>query len=141
MLESVFNKVAGFQACNFVKSGLHHRCYLVKFAKFLITLFFTEYLFTVTASVCSENLGKILVRNNSHVGRQHGNSHESHVGRQQLYRELHCRHSRGNFSKLNPLVSVAFMASLKFFELYHICAALSTIVKINNALILSFQNV
>ena len=65
MLESVFNKVAGLQACKFVKKRLQHRCYLVKFAKFLRTLFFTEHLFTVTASVCFENLGKILVRNSS----------------------------------------------------------------------------
>ena len=65
MLESVFNKVAGLQAYNFVKKRLQHRCYLVKFAKFLRTLFFTEHLFTVTASVCFENLGKILVRNSS----------------------------------------------------------------------------
>ena len=42
---------------------LQRRC-LVKSAKFLRTLFFTEHLFTVTASVCSGNLGKILVRNN-----------------------------------------------------------------------------
>ena len=52
------------QACNFFKKRLQNRCYLMKLAKFLITLFFTEHLFTVTASVCSENLGKILVRNN-----------------------------------------------------------------------------
>ena len=64
MLESVFNKVAGLQVCNFVKKGLQHRCYVVKFAKLRI-LFFTEHLFTVTASVCFENLGKILVRNSS----------------------------------------------------------------------------
>ena len=60
--ESVFNKVAGLQACNFVKKRLQHRCYLVKFSKFLRTLFFTEHLLTVTVSVCSENLAKIIVR-------------------------------------------------------------------------------
>ena len=58
------------KACNFVKKRVQHRCYLVKFAKYLRTLFFTEYFFTVPTSVCSESLGKILVRNNkSHVGR------------------------------------------------------------------------
>ena len=61
MLESVFNKVAGLQVSSFVEKRLQHRCYLVKF---LSTLFFTEHLLTVTASVFSENLGKILVRNN-----------------------------------------------------------------------------
>ena len=67
VLESVLNKVfffAGLQTCNFVKKRLQRRCCLVKFAKFLRTLFFTEHLFTVTASVRSENLEKILVRNN-----------------------------------------------------------------------------
>ena len=64
MLESVFNKVTGLQACNFVKKRFQYRCYYLKFAKFSRILFFTEHLFTVTASVCSENLGKILVRNN-----------------------------------------------------------------------------
>ena len=37
---------------------------------------------------------------------------KSHVGRQQLYRELHCRHPRGNFLKLiKQAVSVAFMGT------------------------------
>ena len=64
VLESVFNKVADLQAFKFVKKRLQHSSYLVKFAKILRALLFTEHLFTVTASVCSENLGKILVRNN-----------------------------------------------------------------------------
>ena len=51
-----FNKVAGLRACNFVKKKLKHRRYYVKFANFSRTLFFTEHLFIVTASVCSENL-------------------------------------------------------------------------------------
>ena len=88
VVQSVFNKVAGLQAYNFVKKRLQHRCYLAKFAKFLRTLFFTEHLFTVTASVSpGENFSPQQLR-------------KSHVGRQQLYRELHCRHSCGNFSKL-----------------------------------------
>ena len=39
MLESVFNKVAGLQACNFIKKRLQHRCFPVKFVKFLRTPF------------------------------------------------------------------------------------------------------
>ena len=35
MLESVFNKVAGLWACNFITKKLQHRCFPVKFAKFL----------------------------------------------------------------------------------------------------------
>ena len=35
MLEFIFNKVAGFQARNFIKKRLQHRCFSVKFAKSL----------------------------------------------------------------------------------------------------------
>ena len=63
-----------------VKKRLQHRCYLVKFAKFLKTLFFIEHVFTVTVSPS-------------------GTINKSHVGRQQLYQELDCRSSRGNFSE------------------------------------------
>ena len=35
VLESLFNKVAGFQACNLIKKGLKHRCFLVNFVKSL----------------------------------------------------------------------------------------------------------
>ena len=37
VLESIFNKVAGLKACNFIKKRLQHRCFPVKFAKFLRT--------------------------------------------------------------------------------------------------------
>ena len=37
MLKSLFNKVAGPEACNFIKKKLQHRCFSVKFAKFLRT--------------------------------------------------------------------------------------------------------
>ena len=30
MLESLFNKISGYQACNFVKKRLQHRYFLVK---------------------------------------------------------------------------------------------------------------
>ena len=35
MLESLFSKVAGPQACNFIKKRLQLRCFSVKFSKFL----------------------------------------------------------------------------------------------------------
>ena len=35
MLEFLFNKVAGLQACNFIKKRFQHRCFSVKFAKSL----------------------------------------------------------------------------------------------------------
>ena len=37
MLESLFNKVPCLQVCNFIKKRLQHRCFPVKFAKFLRT--------------------------------------------------------------------------------------------------------
>ena len=37
VLESLFNNVAGLQACNFIKKILQHRCFPMKFAKFLRT--------------------------------------------------------------------------------------------------------
>ena len=35
VLESVFNKVAGVTACNFITKKVKHRCFPVKFTKFL----------------------------------------------------------------------------------------------------------
>ena len=35
MLESFFNKVAGWQACNFIKSRLRHRFFRANIAKYL----------------------------------------------------------------------------------------------------------
>ena len=43
-VEVFFNKIAGLQACNFIKKRLQHRCFPVKFTKFLRTPFFTEHL-------------------------------------------------------------------------------------------------
>ena len=40
MFEYLFNKVAGAKTCNFIKKRLQHRCFPVKIAKFLITLFY-----------------------------------------------------------------------------------------------------
>ena len=37
---SLFHKVAGFQACNFTKKSLQHRCFPVNIAKFLRTAFY-----------------------------------------------------------------------------------------------------
>ena len=44
MLESVFNKDAGPLACSFIKKRLQHRCFPVKFGKFLRIPFLTEHL-------------------------------------------------------------------------------------------------
>ena len=39
VLESLFNRLAGFKTCDFLKKRLQHRCFFVKFAKFLRTPF------------------------------------------------------------------------------------------------------
>ena len=40
MLESLFNKVAGLKACNFIKKRSQDRCFPVDFAKLLRNLFY-----------------------------------------------------------------------------------------------------
>ena len=42
LLESLFNKVAGIQSYYFIKKRLQHRCFPVKFAKFLKNTYFEE---------------------------------------------------------------------------------------------------
>ena len=37
MLESLFNKVVGLQACNFIKKRFQHRCFPVNIENFLRT--------------------------------------------------------------------------------------------------------
>ena len=52
MLESLFNKVTGTQACNFIKERLQHRSFPMKLAKFLRIPFLRTP--PVAASVFSE---------------------------------------------------------------------------------------
>ena len=42
--ESLFNNVAGFKACKFIKKRLQHRCFPVNIANILRTSFSIEYL-------------------------------------------------------------------------------------------------
>ena len=44
VLESLFNKVAGIQASNFIKKRLQHKFFPVKIAKFLKTASFIKHL-------------------------------------------------------------------------------------------------
>ena len=48
VLESLFSKVAGLRACNFIKKRLQQRCFPVKFAKFLRT--------TILKNICEQLL-------------------------------------------------------------------------------------
>ena len=45
LCQSLFNKVAGTQNCNFIKKRLQHRCFSVKFAQLLRKPFLTEHLY------------------------------------------------------------------------------------------------
>ena len=51
LLESLFNKVTGLQACNFIKRRLQHKCFHVKFAKFFRASFFYR---TLPLAVCED---------------------------------------------------------------------------------------
>ena len=42
--ESLFNKVTGPEACDFIKNKLQYSCFPVNFETFLRTYFFTEQL-------------------------------------------------------------------------------------------------
>ena len=44
VLESLYNKVAGLQACKFTKKRLQQNYFAINIAKFLITAFFVEHL-------------------------------------------------------------------------------------------------
>ena len=44
MLKSLFDRVTGLQAGNFIKKRLQHECFPARFAKFLRAPFFTEHL-------------------------------------------------------------------------------------------------
>ena len=67
MLESLFNKVAGLKACNFIKKRLQHRCFPVNIAKFLRTSFFTEYLRWLLLHIVSIKLRNIFKLSPFHV--------------------------------------------------------------------------
>ena len=43
VLESLLNKFATLKLCNFIKKRLQHKCFPVKFHKFLRAPFFTEH--------------------------------------------------------------------------------------------------
>ena len=52
-MESLFNKIAGLQACNFIKKRLQQRCFLVNIAKFLRT--------PILRNICDGMLLQILI--------------------------------------------------------------------------------
>ena len=55
MLESLFKKVAGPQACNFIEKRFQHSCFPVKFAKFFRAHFFTEGLWWLLFKISNSN--------------------------------------------------------------------------------------
>ena len=63
VLESLFNKVAGLKACNSIKKRFQHRCFPVKFPKFLRTHFFAKQLqwlllrFNLFSKECGTRIG------------------------------------------------------------------------------------
>ena len=65
MLEYLFNKVAGFKNCNVIKKRLQHRCFTVKFAKFLKTPFLQNNangcFWTNPGDVCGSLCGEVML--------------------------------------------------------------------------------
>ena len=59
VLESLFNKIAGLEACNFIKKTLQRRCFPVKLAKLLRTPFFYRTP-QVATSVLYESMEKVV---------------------------------------------------------------------------------
>ena len=55
VLESLFKKVAGPQACNVIEKRVQHKCFPVKFAKFLRAPFFTEGLWWLLFKISNSN--------------------------------------------------------------------------------------
>ena len=49
VLDSLFNKVAGLKACNFMKKRLRHRCFAVNIAKYLRTAFLKTSLVAISS--------------------------------------------------------------------------------------------
>ena len=50
MLESLFDKVAKVQACNFIKKTLKHKRFPVNIAKFFKNTYFEEHLSTAASN-------------------------------------------------------------------------------------------
>ena len=59
-----FNNVAGLKACNFVKKRLQHRCFPVKFAKFLRTPPVAAYEFCSGGCVRIVSVSKYIIISN-----------------------------------------------------------------------------
>ena len=54
MLESLFNNVAGFQSCNFIRKRLQHRCFSENIAKFLRKPILKKHLPTAASVDCKK---------------------------------------------------------------------------------------
>ena len=63
VLESLFNKVAGRQACNFIKNRLENSFFSVKFPNFFRTPFFTKHVWWLIF----EDLIRCVFRIQSHI--------------------------------------------------------------------------
>ena len=59
MLESLFNKVTGLQACNFTRKRLQHRCFPMNIANFKNTYFEKQRLLLIVVIHCIENWMKL----------------------------------------------------------------------------------
>ena len=62
--ESILSNVSGLKACNFVKKRLQHRCFPVKFAKFLRTPLGAAYEFCSGGCIRIVSVSKYVIISN-----------------------------------------------------------------------------
>ena len=73
-MESLFNKVAGLHARNFIKKRLQYRCFIVNIAKCLRTAFFIEclrWLLVETILICKKLICRENLLTDSNVNSNH----------------------------------------------------------------------
>ena len=98
VLESVFNKVAGVRACNFITKKLQHSCFPAKFAKFLRI--------PVLKNICKRLL--LYLHYNSH---HHFHFHHFHYHQKQPFADViqnRCSQKFRKFHRKTPALKSLF---------------------------------
>ena len=96
MLETVFSKVAGFKACNFITKKVQHRCFPVKFAKSLRI--------PILKNICERLL--LYLHYNSH---HHFNFHHVHYHQKQPLAGVLQNRCSGKFCLCHRCFSAKFL--------------------------------
>ena len=110
MLGPLCNKVASLQACNFIKKRLQHRCFPLKFAKFLRTPFFAEYLWWLLLNILHSGKKShwVLLNNQNNHLRSHSRLSFSKKKRIEIH-EIQTYIDYINFSKYYEIFCARFV--------------------------------